>query len=126
MYQQHGAPDSGALCLEKAAKMIETQYPERAVELYRRGVDVVMVRYVFVSLRQVVTRLFTIMMIVLLIVVVIWALLVEEFSLFCQQEGTRSACRRKLICHMILLALKYRLRTDPGKQQNFAPSSPDC
>lgn len=44
MYQQHGAPDSGALCLEKAAKMIEMQYPERAVALYKRGVDVVMVK----------------------------------------------------------------------------------
>jgi hypothetical protein len=43
MYQQHGSPDSGALCLEKAAKMIETQYPDQAVELYRHGVDVVLV-----------------------------------------------------------------------------------
>lgn len=43
MYQQHGSPDSGALCLEKAAKMIEQQYPDKAVELYRRGVDVVLV-----------------------------------------------------------------------------------
>jgi len=43
MYQQHGTPDAGALCLDKAAKMIETQFPERAVDLYKRGVDVVMV-----------------------------------------------------------------------------------
>jgi len=43
MYQQHGSPDSGAMCLEKAAKMVEQQYPDRAIELYRRGVDVVLV-----------------------------------------------------------------------------------
>ncbi len=43
MYQTHGQPDAGALCLDRAAKMIETQYPDKAVELYKRGVDVVMV-----------------------------------------------------------------------------------
>lgn len=43
LYQTNGNPDSGALCLDKAAKMIETEYPQRAVDLYRRGVDVVMV-----------------------------------------------------------------------------------
>ncbi|CAL8088055.1 unnamed protein product [Orchesella dallaii] len=43
IYQQHGSPDAGALCLDKCAKMIETQYPERAVALYKRGVDVVMI-----------------------------------------------------------------------------------
>ncbi|CAG7733059.1 unnamed protein product [Allacma fusca] len=43
LYQQHGTPDSGALCLDKAAKMIETQHPERAIDLYRRGIDVVMI-----------------------------------------------------------------------------------
>jgi hypothetical protein len=45
MYQQHGSPDSGALCLEKAAKMIEQQHPDKAIELYRRGVDVVLVSH---------------------------------------------------------------------------------
>lgn len=43
MYQTHGQPDAGALCLDRAAKMIEMQYPDKAVELYKRGVDVVMV-----------------------------------------------------------------------------------
>lgn len=37
-----GSPDSGALCLEKAAKMIEQQHPDKAVDLYRRGMDVVL------------------------------------------------------------------------------------
>jgi hypothetical protein len=46
MYQQHGSPDSGAMCLEKAAKMIEQQNPDRAIDLYRRGVDVVLVSYI--------------------------------------------------------------------------------
>lgn len=44
MYQQHGSPDSGAMCLEKAAKMIEQKYPDKAINLYKRGVDVVLVR----------------------------------------------------------------------------------
>jgi hypothetical protein len=43
LYQSNGNADSGALCLDKAAKMIETEHPKRAVDLYRRGVDVVMV-----------------------------------------------------------------------------------
>jgi len=43
IYQQHGSPDSGALCLEKAAKMIETENPEKALNLYKRAVDVVSV-----------------------------------------------------------------------------------
>jgi tetratricopeptide (TPR) repeat protein len=41
-YQSHGTPDSGALCLDKAARMIETEHPQRAIDLYRRGIDVVM------------------------------------------------------------------------------------
>lgn len=44
MFVFTGTPDSGALCLDKAAKMIETEHPQRAIDLYRRGVDVVMVR----------------------------------------------------------------------------------
>lgn len=43
LYQTNGNPEAGALCLDKAAKMIEMDYPERAIDLYRRGVDVVMV-----------------------------------------------------------------------------------
>lgn len=56
LYQQHGTCDSGAMCLEKAAKMIETQHPERAIDLYRRGMDVVIVSepnaLVLMSLRK--------------------------------------------------------------------------
>ncbi len=47
LYQTNGNPEAGALCLDKAAKMIETDYPERAIDLYRRGVDVTMVRDCF-------------------------------------------------------------------------------
>lgn len=43
LYQQHGSPESGATALDKAAKMIETKYPEQALELYKRAADVVMV-----------------------------------------------------------------------------------
>jgi len=44
LYQTNGNPEAGALCLDKSAKMIEADYPERAIDLYRRAVDVVMVR----------------------------------------------------------------------------------
>ncbi|GLH02231.1 Gamma-soluble NSF attachment protein [Gryllus bimaculatus] len=41
MYQQHGSPDSGAAALDKAAKLLESQHPERALRLYQRAADVV-------------------------------------------------------------------------------------
>lgn len=43
LYQQHGSPESGATALDKGAKMIETKYPEQALELYKRAADIVMV-----------------------------------------------------------------------------------
>lgn len=43
MYQEHGIPDTAALSLEKGAKMIEGQLPEKALHLYEHAVDIVMV-----------------------------------------------------------------------------------
>jgi len=43
LYQQHGSCDSGAAALDKAAKLVESQYPEQALRLYQRAADVVMV-----------------------------------------------------------------------------------
>ncbi|KAF4518490.1 hypothetical protein B566_EDAN006495 [Ephemera danica] len=42
LYQQHGSCDSGAQVLDKAAKLLETQYPEQALRLYQHAADVVM------------------------------------------------------------------------------------
>lgn len=44
MYQEHGIPDTGALSLDKGAKIIEHQLPEKALHLYEHAVDIVMVR----------------------------------------------------------------------------------
>lgn len=41
MFQQHGSPDSGAACLDKAAKLLESQHPEQALRLYQRAAEVV-------------------------------------------------------------------------------------
>lgn len=35
LYQEHGSPDTAALLLDKAAKMIEAQLPEEALTLYK-------------------------------------------------------------------------------------------
>jgi hypothetical protein len=43
LYQQHGSNDSGAQVLDKAAKLLEGQYPEQALRLFQRAADVVMV-----------------------------------------------------------------------------------
>lgn len=43
LYQTHGSPDAGASVLEKAAKILEANYPEIALQLYQRAVDVVLV-----------------------------------------------------------------------------------
>ncbi|KAI4495297.1 hypothetical protein M0804_001498 [Polistes exclamans] len=42
LYQQHGSPESGALVLDKAGKMIESTQPEQALELFKRAADIVM------------------------------------------------------------------------------------
>ncbi|XP_044734638.1 gamma-soluble NSF attachment protein [Chrysoperla carnea] len=42
MYQTHGSPDAGASVLEKAAKILEANYPEIALQLYQRAADVVL------------------------------------------------------------------------------------
>lgn len=42
LYQQHGSCDSGAQVLDKAAKLLEAQYPEQALRLYQHAADVVM------------------------------------------------------------------------------------
>ncbi|XP_037797832.1 gamma-soluble NSF attachment protein-like [Penaeus monodon] len=43
MYQEHGVPDTGALSLDKGAKIIEQQLPEKALHLYEHAVDIVMI-----------------------------------------------------------------------------------
>ncbi|GIY12636.1 gamma-soluble NSF attachment protein [Caerostris extrusa] len=42
-FREHGTPDTAALTLEKGAKMIENKYPEMALELYKKAMDVVMI-----------------------------------------------------------------------------------
>lgn len=43
LYQQHGSPEAGASALDKAAKMLEAEHPEKALTLYQNALDVVMV-----------------------------------------------------------------------------------
>jgi hypothetical protein len=43
MYQQHGSCDSGAAVLDKGAKILESQFPEQALQLYQQAIEVVMV-----------------------------------------------------------------------------------
>lgn len=40
LYQQHGSGDSGASVLDKAAKILEENSPEKAVKLYQHAADV--------------------------------------------------------------------------------------
>lgn len=47
MYQQHGSPESGASALDKAAKILENTHPEKALQLYQRACDVVLVSTLF-------------------------------------------------------------------------------
>lgn len=44
LYQQHGSPEAAASALDKAAKIIEANHPEKALQLYQHALDVVMVR----------------------------------------------------------------------------------
>lgn len=43
LYQQQGSPEAGAGALDKAAKIIESQLPESALNLYQHAVEVVSV-----------------------------------------------------------------------------------
>lgn len=43
LYQQHGSADAGATVLEKAAKILEQNYPQDAITLYQRAADVSLV-----------------------------------------------------------------------------------
>lgn len=43
LYQQQGSPEAGAGALDKAAKIIEPQLPESALNLYQHAVEVVSV-----------------------------------------------------------------------------------
>ncbi|XP_068212502.1 gamma-soluble NSF attachment protein-like [Palaemon carinicauda] len=43
MYQEHGVPDTAALCLDKGAKIIEATLPEKALHMYEHAVDIVMI-----------------------------------------------------------------------------------
>lgn len=43
LYQQQGSPEAGAGALDKAAKMIETQFPLQALNCYQHAIEVVMV-----------------------------------------------------------------------------------
>ena len=43
LYQQHGSPESGAAVLDKAAKILEANHPEDALQLYKQACEVTMV-----------------------------------------------------------------------------------
>lgn len=45
LYQQHGSPEAAASALDKAAKMLEADHPEKALTLYQHALDVVMVSF---------------------------------------------------------------------------------
>jgi hypothetical protein len=49
--QQHGSPQSGAASLDKAAKILEANYPQEALALYQQALDVSMVRTINTHLR---------------------------------------------------------------------------
>ncbi|ELU05866.1 hypothetical protein CAPTEDRAFT_177891 [Capitella teleta] len=40
LYLQHGVPDTAAICLERAAKMLEPVLPEEAIRMYLKASDV--------------------------------------------------------------------------------------
>ncbi|XP_046360371.2 gamma-soluble NSF attachment protein-like [Haliotis rufescens] len=40
MFQEHGTPDTAALTLDKAAKMVEMNQPEKAIDIYLKACDV--------------------------------------------------------------------------------------
>lgn len=42
MYREHGIPDTAALALDKGAKILESQLPEKALIMYEHAVDIVM------------------------------------------------------------------------------------
>ncbi|XP_067651910.1 gamma-soluble NSF attachment protein-like isoform X2 [Haliotis asinina] len=41
LFQEHGTPDTAALTLDKAAKMVEMNQPEKAIDMYLKACDVV-------------------------------------------------------------------------------------
>ena len=43
LHQQHGSPESAASSLDKAAKILETNYPQEALALFQHALDVSMV-----------------------------------------------------------------------------------
>lgn len=43
LHQQHGSPESAASSLDKAAKILETNYPDQALSLFQHALDVSMV-----------------------------------------------------------------------------------
>lgn len=45
LHQQHGSPESAASSLDKAAKILESNYPEQALSLFQHALDVSMVSY---------------------------------------------------------------------------------
>jgi len=42
LFREHGSPDTAATTFEKGAKMVESQHPERALSMYIKASDVVM------------------------------------------------------------------------------------
>lgn len=49
LHQQHGSPESAASSLDKAAKILESNYPEQALSLFQHALDVSMVSFVYFS-----------------------------------------------------------------------------
>lgn len=48
LHQQHGSPESAASSLDKAAKILESNYPEEALALYQQALDVSMVSSAYI------------------------------------------------------------------------------
>lgn len=44
LHQQHGSPESAASSLDKAAKILESNYPQEALALFQHALDVSMVK----------------------------------------------------------------------------------
>lgn len=43
LHQQHGSPESASSSLDKAAKILEPNYPQEALSLYQHALDISMV-----------------------------------------------------------------------------------
>lgn len=52
MFQTHGSAESAAASLDKAAKILESQYPADALRLYQQAADIVLVSCINIDLSK--------------------------------------------------------------------------